>query len=594
MKAAAVRALDREELARRILALPEPARTAAAELALKKYGPAPPKTGAISYRKPDIPLAQFIRDGWDVLEPGTRFVDGWHLGAISEHLEAVTAGEIVRLVINIPPRHMKSLSTAVFWPAWEWTFAPWTRQLFASYAQALAKRDSMKTRRLITSAWYQSNWGDRFSLSTEQNEKLRFENDRTGFRLATSVEGAGTGEGGDRIVVDDPHKAGHAHSANRRERVVTWWDEEMSTRANDPKRSAFVVMMQRLHEGDLSGHVLAQGGYVHLCLPAEYRPRLVVEMREAVERGEALARERAAEAERLGLDPEEIDYTPPSEVAAEAGEAVSLAYNPARNPTDFEDPRTRGGEPLWEARIPRSKLRDFRRRLGSYGYSGQFQQSPSPPSGGEFKRWWWRFWVPKGQLSRFPPVSVRGEDGEALPAVVEELPYSFAEVLQSWDFTFKAKADSSFVVGQVLAREKANGYLLEQHRDRLTFTQSLRAMKEMTKRHPAVLAKLVEDKANGPAVIDVLRSEIPGVIAVEPDGDKMARARAYAPMLEAGNFYLPHPVLAPWVWALIDEFAAAPLGEDMDQVDAWSQGMRRLFGPAGHPYSEDDWASSRR
>jgi hypothetical protein len=163
-----------------------------------------------------LPLRDFIRQAWEVVEPATVFLNNWHIDAIADHLEAVTYGQIRRLIINIPPRCMKSLAVSVFWPAWSWTLDPdpdevdhgrsvrpgtWagpgTRFLFSSYAHALSIRDSVKCRRVILSPWYQSHWGGRLRLTYDQNQKIRFDNDRGGYRLSTSVDGALTGEGGD-------------------------------------------------------------------------------------------------------------------------------------------------------------------------------------------------------------------------------------------------------------------------------------------------------------------------------------------------------------------------------------------------------------
>ena len=122
----------------------------------------------------------------------------------------------------------------------------------------------------MESPWYQQLWGDVFRLTSDQNQKMRFENNRSGYRLATSVDGSATGEGGDIVVCDDPHNIREAHSSVKREAVIDWWDQVMSTRLNDPKTGAKVVVMQRVHERDLSGHIIERGGWEHLCLPAEY------------------------------------------------------------------------------------------------------------------------------------------------------------------------------------------------------------------------------------------------------------------------------------------------------------------------------------
>lgn len=275
-------------------------------------------------------LVHFVRQAWHVLEPATPYTHGWHIDLICDHLEAITRGDIRNLVINIPPRHMKSLLVSVMWPAWVWAFRPEMRWLFASYAQSLSTRDAMKMRRLVQSPWYQRLWGDRYELSSDQNAKMRFENDRTGYRLATSVGAIATGEGGDVVAVDDPHSASQARSEAERENALVWWDETMSTRLNNPKQGAKVIIMQRLHERDLSGHVLEQGGYEHLCLPAEFEP----------------------------------DNACTTSVGS--------------------DPRTEAGEPIWPERMSADDLAQQRIALGEVGYAGQFQQRPMPRGGGMF------------------------------------------------------------------------------------------------------------------------------------------------------------------------------------------------------------------
>ena len=142
--------------------------------------------------------------------------------------------------------------------------------LFRS-SQVLSIRDNLKTRRLIQSPWYQKNWGHLFKLAGDQNAKQRFENDKTGYRIATSVGGTATGEGGSRLVLDDPHSALEAQSETIRETALEWFDVVWSTRLNNAKEDAMVTIMQRLHEKDISGHILTDiGGWEHLCLPQEF------------------------------------------------------------------------------------------------------------------------------------------------------------------------------------------------------------------------------------------------------------------------------------------------------------------------------------
>lgn len=306
--------------------------------------PLPAGTAELSIRDlwpdehPAARLADFVAEAWHVVEPKTRFVPNWHIDAICDHLQAVTEGEIRYLLITIQPRAMKSLAVSVFWPAWAWAEAPHLRWLYSSYAQTLSTRDSVKCRRLLESPWYRARYGHRFRLTSDQNVKNRFENDKTGLRLATSVGGSATGEGGDVIVADDPHKIEEGDSLTMRLSTIDWWDQTMSTRMNDPDRSAQVIVMQRIHETDLAGHVLEQGGFTHLCLPAEYEPS-----------------------------------------------------HPFVWP---DDPRTEPGELLWPERFGRAALERLKRSLGSRAAAGQLQQLPAPKEGSILKRHWWRYYAP--------------------------------------------------------------------------------------------------------------------------------------------------------------------------------------------------------
>ena len=464
-------------------------------------------------------LREFVRQAWAVIEPSTPFVPSWHIDAIIEHLEAISLGQIRNLLINVPPRHMKSLLVSVLWPAWEWIRWPERRFLYSSYAAQLSIRDSVKCRRLIESPWYQDRWGDRFALTGDQNTKGRFENDRSGYRLSTSVGGAATGEGGDRVVCDDPHNVQEAESDSVRKATLDWWDVVMSTRVNDPRSAAKVVVMQRCHQLDLSGHLLEQGGWEHLRLPAEYE---------------------------------------------KPGCSTSIGWS---------DPRTEQDELLWPERFGPEELESLKRSLGSYAAAGQLQQRPSPAGGGMFKRHWFRFFQPRGM--NLPPVVVSLPDGTQMSITAIELPHRVDESLQSWDCAFKDLDTSDYVVGQVWGRLGSMFFLGDQVRARMDCPATAHAVRQLTAKWPGTIAKLIEDKANGSAVIQMLAREIPGLLPVNPEGGKVARAAAVSPLIEAGNIYLPHPAWAPWVNDFIEECAAFPNGAHDDQVDAMTQALLR-------------------
>ena len=227
------------------------------------------------------------------------------------------------------------------------------------------------------------------------------------------------------------------------------------------------------------------------------------------------------------------------------------------------------------SRIDEAALNALKATLGSYRYAGQFQQRPAPADGGMLKRHWWRYWQPRG--ANLPPVLVKLPDGRSELRSAVELPSHLDHLIQSWDMAFKDTPNSDFVVGQIQAAQEADRYLLDQIRDRLDLPGTLLAVRRLSGQWPNAHLKLVEDKANGPAVIQSLRHEIGGLVEVNPEGGKISRVAAASPQLESGNWYLPHPLLKPWVDAFIAECAAFPAGANDDQVDAWSQGAKRLL-----------------
>lgn len=278
-------------------------------------------------------LSGFIKEAWPVVEPSSTYVHGWHIDAICDHLEAVTDGQITRLLINVPPGTMKSLITGVFWPAWEWgpKNRPELRYLGSSYSEDYAKRDNRRMRDLVTSDWYQALWGDAVKLT--RSGEMAFANTKTGFRQGVPFSRL-TGGRGDRVIIDDPHSVDGAESEAERLSTVRTFRESVPTRLNDPQRSAIIVIMQRLHEEDVSGQIIKLGlGYEHLMLPMEYEPE-----------------------------------------------------RQCRTSIGFVDPRTEDGELLFPERFPREVVERDKVPLGSYAVAGQFQQRPAPRSGGMFQR----------------------------------------------------------------------------------------------------------------------------------------------------------------------------------------------------------------
>ena len=515
-------------------------------------------------------LYDFLQQAWPTIEPETTLRMNWHIELICEHLEAVSRGEVTRLIINEPPRSLKSIVLSVCWPAWSWLHHPASRWMFTSYSQSLSSFHSLNRRQLIMSDWYQEAWGDRFALCGDHNLKTEFANDKTGMMIATSVGGSSVGKGGDILVMDDPMNPQEALSTAERETANTWIRQSFLTRLNDPKTGAIVLVMQRLHEQDTTGMLLEMGGWEHLCLPA------------------------------IAEEPQRLVFPLTGRVwPREAGEILC--------------PEREGA-----AELARKKV-----ELGSYGFAGQYQQRPAPAEGGMLKRPWWRFWYPTSLcelrgtggttdgaddadfrasrggtnsgllgvdeagradsgrplggrgLPAPAPVVVRLEDGSVFECPQVAVPGRFDEEVLSWDMAFKDLASSDYVVGQAWGRVGADKFLLDQAREQADFPRTLKLVLRMVARYPRA-AVLVEDKANGSAVLQVLRRDVAGMIAVNPEGGKEARAHAVAPMIESGNVYLPHPSIAPWVGDFIERASAFPHAAHDDEIDAMTQALLRL------------------
>jgi predicted phage terminase large subunit-like protein len=439
-------------------------------------------------------LQKFIEYGWENLDPA-EFTKGKHIDRICNYLRAVSDGEVRRLIINVPPRHMKSLSVAVAWPAWEWIKRPERKFLFSSYSQPLSTRDSRKCRNLIESNWYQRNWGDRFELSGDQNQKIRFENDKQGYRVATSVGGAMTGEGGDFVIVDDPLNSIDRNSKPALQKTIDWWDEAMSTRLNNPKTGAYIIIMQRLHQNDLVGHILAkEHNYDLLCLPAEYEGnRCIVQS---------------------GLDTEKYQ---------------------------IDDWRTEDGQLLWPERYSAAELADLKNSLGSVGASAQLQQRPAVSGGSLFKAEWWK------RYTMLPNITKRVIYADTAQKISEKNDYS---VFQCWGYS---PGLGIFLLDQI--RGKWKSLELEQkakdfwrkHRKREHGLPPVSLMKVEDKASGISLIQQLE--------IDLSVNVKP----IPRNRDKVSRANDVTAKIELGQVWIPAgetPLTdASWLSDYIDEFS---------------------------------------
>lgn len=208
----------------------------------------------------------FIGKVFSTINPGAKYHSNWHIDLIADYLEAARSGEIKRLIINMPPRALKSVCISVAWPAWLLAQTPESRIMAASYSSVLSVKHSLDTKLVLESDWYKKLF-PKTRLSRKHNCKNKFLTTQNGFRFATSVGGSATGEGGDYLIVDDPHNPTQINSIKLRNKAIDWFEQTFVTRLNDSKNGVIVVVMQRLHEEDLSAQLISSGDWELLKIP---------------------------------------------------------------------------------------------------------------------------------------------------------------------------------------------------------------------------------------------------------------------------------------------------------------------------------------
>lgn len=317
--------------------------------------------------------------------------------------------------------------------------------------------------------------------------------------FSTGMQSTATGLGGDVLIFDDPLNPEQALSEAEREAVNLRFDATFRSRINDPETGVKIIVMQRLHELDLTGHIIAKekDRWRHVSLPA------------------------------MAEKDHQVEY-----------------------PRSKEFQEYKSGQLLWEKRLSRGFLQTQRIGMGSWAFAGQYQQSPAPLEGGIIKRGWIQFY--------------------------REIPPAFDFMVQSWDCTFTGSDRSDYVAGQVWGRVGGTYYMLPYRLyEQLDFAPTKAAIKSCHALFPNANAILIEDKANGPAIISELQKEIAGVVPVSPSGGKLSRTQAMAPLWEAGSVYLPDPQIfnLPWMETYIHNICTFPRAAHDDDVDATSQAL---------------------
>lgn len=461
-------------------------------------------------------FSSFVQAAWPIIRPGISLSWSWHYDLIAEYLTLVKRGELRRLIINISPRTLKSILVSVMFPVWMWISDPVKGFASASYSAGLSTEHSVMRRTIIQSDWFKHYWGDKVWLAADQNEKTKFKNNHEAQMIATSVGGTATGLGGNILITDDAMNPKIVASEAQRTETHNWFDNTWRGRLNDRATDALIVVEQRTGEMDLTGHLLAQdkilveGGaqpeWTHLCIPLE--------------------------ADEEALDPvtrKQTFYFPISHRVKER----SL------------------GDVLQPDRFPPQEIASMKAQRLTY--TTQYQQRPSALEGNLIKR---------------SEIQYYGGTDPVTQVKDDPLPEKFDLILTSADCTFKDSAGTDFVCVGTIGIKFPKRYVLEVVNKRLDSpaTENEIARQKAKWNSQTVL---IEDKANGSAIIKSLKKKVSGVVAVEPEGGKLSRFSAMSGEWQGGYWYVDRN--AAWEVSYVDQLLKFPGGAYDDQCDMTSQ-----------------------
>jgi len=431
----------------------------------------------------------FALDAFKELHNGQELTDNWHIKLICDRLQQEAERIVTKeprnkhLLINVPPRTLKSEMVNVFFSVYCWILDPSIQFISSSYSASLSTTLSTQARRLIESDWFIAHFPE-IGISKDENTKSKYTTPQGGLRYSTSTGGTVTGMGGDIIVIDDPQNPQLARSEVERENANRFFDETLRSRLNDPDKGVFIIIMQRLHELDLTGHLLQlePENWEYICLPAE----------------------------------------------------ESKDVKPAHLRANYVDGL------LFSARLSRNVLDSFKIGLGSYGYSGQYMQLPSPDEGGILKRDWF--------------------------TVTNKLPSVTYDFFLDTAYTDKSYNDATAMLCACYYQNKV--YIRSIEAVRMEFPELVEKIKQFTEAngYSSRSRIYIEPKASGKSIVQQLRRNT-GLNVIEdkpPVQDKVSRVASISPIIEAGRVFLND---GRYIDSFLDECAGFPNAAHDDQVD---------------------------
>lgn len=498
-------------------------------------------------------LSAFVRAAWHVVEGNRPLAWNWHLEALCAYLQALYSDTLQtrKLVINIPPRTSKSTLTTIMLPCWIWTTYPQHQFMFASYSFALSRDHAYKRRAILESQWYRERWGEMGSgiveMSDDRHNIVEMSNKARGLMFSTSVGGTVTGRGADSLILDDPNDAEQSESEVQRASVLRWVDVTWSTRANNPNTVREILIQQRTHTEDVTGHVLKSNAWTHVKIPMEYN----------------------------------------------SSRAVHMPL--------YADPRSRDGELLDATRFPISYIDEQRRRLGPYSFAGQYDQEPYPLGGGIIKRAWIKHWTMSDRqpghyslmegLYHFDPMVGHIRFCTVDPAVAEKA--IGEKKLNDPDYTVIA------AWGCILTHQGPILYLLDLIRDRMEGPDIIPKLAAVHRHWRfqvigietiAFQLALFQQARRYPYNLPVreISTKNDEKVIYRIDKDKVARAMASTPLMADGRFWVPE--YAPWLGDYIAELVSFPNAAHDDCVDVTSAAIaiaQKFTRGGGHGMNDE-------
>ena len=448
----------------------------------------------------------FVMKVFETVSGGNVFLSNWHIDAMTYAGQRVIDGKLKRLIVTVPPRHLKSIIFSVALPAFLLGHDPTQRIICVSYSNDLATKHANDFRAVLSSSWYRRIFPDA-KISREKDTQNETLTTSRGYRLATSLGGTLTGRGADLIVMDDPQKPEEALSEASRNHAAQWFDTTLLSRLDSKADGAVILVMQRLHEDDLAGRLLEKGGWHHLKIPA------------------------------IAQQDERVRVGPRRTIRRKTGTVI--------------DARRESLE----------ALDSLRQSMGALHFSAQYQQEPIPLEGNLIKLQWFKEYDVAPTYTHNDKLAI------------------------SIDTAMKGEQLADFSVATVWLVRGEHSFLIDLWRERVDYPNLKHAITRLRAKYPQA-SLLIEDKGSGTSLIQELRSGDVGVIAINPEGDKITRCSAISAQFEAGSVFFPKS--APWLDNLKAELLGFPNVKHDDQVDSVTQALSWI---ARHRQTQTRWVA---